>query len=103
MGTESESKIIVISESAFISSFLQPIQKRLEYLEALLVKISTSKDSIYSDKAAAAFLQMSTKKLQHLRNERKIGFIREEGARKITYRHEHLLAYLAQHEFKAKK
>lgn len=103
MDTGSESKIIVISEAAFVSSFLQPIQKRFEYLEDLLLKISTSKESVYSDKAAAAFLKMSTKKLQHLRNERKISFIREDGGRKVTYKHEHLLAYLAQHEFKTKK
>lgn len=58
---------------------------------------------IYSDVEAAEYLRMSIKKLQLLRNARKIGYIREDGGRKILYRHEHLLEYLLEHELKKKK
>ena len=95
-------KVIVTSEAEFLN-FLNPLLQRLDKIEAMLYKGSDNSNSTYTDAEAAKFLKMSTKKLQHLRNERKIGFIREDGGRKITYKHEHLMEYQTANELKKKK
>ena len=95
-------KVIVTSEEEFIN-ILNPLLQRLDKIEAMLSKGSDNSSSTYTDAEAAKFLKMSTKKLQHLRNERKIGFIREDGGRKITYKYEHLLEYQNSNELKKKK
>ena len=82
-----ERKIIVISVEEFLY-FLHPLSQRLEKIEKLLSTKSNSIESIYTDTQAAKFLKMSTKKLQHLRNARKSGFIHVDGGRKIAYTHE---------------
>lgn len=97
-----DNKVIVISAGE-LSQFLQPIMQRLEKIEAFLYKKDTKSNAIFSDVEAAEFLKCSTKKLQNLRNAREIGFIRENGGRKILYRLEHLLEYLENHELKKKK
>ena|ERR1035437_7556333 len=97
-----DNKVIVISSNEF-TEFLRPILERLEKMEAYLYKKDTQKNAVYSDAEAAEFLKCSTKKLQNLRNTRAIGFIREKGGRKILYKLEHLLEYLASNELKKKK
>lgn len=97
-----DNKVIVISSGEF-SEFLQPILQRLEKMEAFLYKKDTKSNAVFSDAEAAEFLKCSTKKLQSLRNDREIGFIRENGGRKILYKLEHLLEYLENHELKRKK
>lgn len=97
-----ENRVIVISESAFFN-FLNPVLQRLEKIEAILSKSTDTINSTYSEADASKFLNVSSKKLQQLRNARKIGFIREDGGRKILYKHEHLMEYLNQHELKKKK
>jgi|JI10StandDraft_1071094.scaffolds.fasta_scaffold67698_6 predicted subunit of tRNA(5-methylaminomethyl-2-thiouridylate) methyltransferase len=98
----SSNKVIVISVEEFLN-ILNPLFQRLDHFESLLSQKFSIVNSTYSDAEAAKYLNMSTKKLQHLRNARKIGFIREDGGRKITYKHEHLLEYLASNELKKKK
>ena len=49
------------------------------------------------------FLKISKKKLQQLRNSRKIGFVRENGGRRIVYKHGHLMEYISANELKKKK
>ncbi len=98
----SSNKVIVISVEEFLS-ILNPLFQRIDHFESLLSQKSSTVNSIYSDADAAKYLNMSTKKLQHLRNSRKIGFIREDGGRKITYKHEHILEYLEANELKKKK
>lgn len=96
-------KVIVTSEAEFIN-FLNPLLQRLDKIEAILsTRGSDNSCATYTDAEASKFLKMSTKKLQHLRNERKIGFIREDGGRKITYKHEHLMEYQNSNELKKKK
>lgn len=97
-----ENKVLVISAAELIE-YLQPILQKMEKMEAYLYKKDTQKNAVYSDAEAAEFLKCSTKKLQNLRNAREIGFIRENGGRKILYRLEHLLEYLENHELKKKK
>jgi len=97
-----DNKVIVISPLEF-SEFLQPILQKLEKMEALLLNKSSDNKAIYSDAEAAKFLKCSTKKLQSLRNAREIGFIRENGGRKILYKHEHLMEYLLKNELKRTK
>lgn len=97
-----DNKVIVISVEEFLN-ILNPLSQRLGKIESLLMSNSTTVNSLYTDTQAAKFLKVSTKKLQHLRNARKIGFIREDGGRKITYTHEHLLEYLSSNELKKKK
>ncbi|MES2514734.1 MAG: helix-turn-helix domain-containing protein [Bacteroidota bacterium] len=97
-----ENRVIVISEMDFLNS-LKPLLQRLDKIETMLSQNSAEVNSTYSDAQAAEFLKMSTKKLQHLRNARKISFIREDGGRKITYTHEHLMEYLKSNELKKKK
>ncbi len=77
--------------------------ERLEKMEAYLYKKDTQINAVYSDAEAAEFLKCSTKKLQSLRNSRAIGFIRENGGRKILYKLEHLLEYLGSNEMKKKR
>jgi excisionase family DNA binding protein len=74
--------------------------QKLEKLEAYLYKKESKNNPVYSDAEAAEFLKCSTKKLQNLRNAREIGFIRENGGRKILYKHEHLMEYLMKNELK---
>jgi hypothetical protein len=57
-------KVIVICESQFLNLF-NPVIQRLNNIQSLL-----------SQKFTARNLNISTKKLQDLRNARKIGFIR---------------------------
>ena len=85
-----ENKVIVISESEFFG-FLNPLIQRLDKMETLLLKNDMKNMPIYSELEASKYLKVSTKKLQLLRNARKIGFIREDGGRKISYKHEHLM------------
>ncbi len=68
-------KVIVICESQFLNLF-NPVIQRLDNIESLLSQKFSIVNSTYSDGEAARNLNMSTKKLQHLRNARKIGFIR---------------------------
>ena len=72
-------------------------------LEAILLKKGGNSKAVFSDIEAAEFLKCSTKKLQQLRNAREIGFVRENGGRKILYKYEHLIEYLENHELKKKK
>ncbi len=96
-----ETKIIVISTEEF-AEMLHPISNQLKNIEAFFLGENQKSDKVYSDKEAAFFLKCSTKKLQSLRNKRMIGFIRENGGRKILYKHDHLLDYLESHELKIK-
>jgi hypothetical protein len=97
-----ENRILVISASELVE-YLRPILLKMEKMEAILLKKDGSQKAIFSDSEAAEFLKCSTKKLQSLRNTRAIGFIRENGGRKILYKVEHLLEYLERHELKRKK
>ena len=83
--------------------FRKPILVKMEKMEALLLKKDGSPKAVFSDSEAAEFLHCSTKKLQVLRNSREIGFIRENGGRKILYKMEHLMEYLENNELKRKK
>jgi len=97
-----DNNIIVISQSQF-AEYLRPILQKLDQMEAHLSKNNATNMAIYSDAEAAKFLKCSTKKLQNLRNAREIGFIRENGGRKILYKYEHLMEYLERNELKKKK
>ena len=97
-----ENKVILISPGE-LTQFLQPILQRMEKIEAYLYANNARGHPVYSDAEAAEFLKCSKKKLQNLRNAREIGFIRENGGRKILYKHEHLMEYLENHELKKKK
>lgn len=97
-----DNKVIVISPGEFIT-LLDPILQRLDKMESFLYQENTKTNAVYSDAEAAEFLKCSTKKLQNLRNAREIGFIRENGGRKILYKYEHLMEYLENHELKKKK
>ncbi len=97
-----ENKVLVISATELIE-YLQPILVKMEKMEALLLKKDGSPKAVFSDSEAAEFLHCSTKKLQVLRNSREIGFIRENGGRKILYKMEHLMEYLENNELKRKK
>lgn len=97
-----ENKIIVISPTE-LSQFLHPLLQKLEKIEAHLSGNSSKNKTVFSDAEAADFLKCSKKKLQNLRNSREIGFIRENGGRKILYKYEHLIEYLEKHELKKKK
>jgi hypothetical protein len=96
-----ENKVLVISAAELIEH-LQPILLKIEKMEALLQIRNSSQKATFSDSEAAEFLHCSTKKLQTLRNSRKIGFIRENGGRKILYKAEHLIEYLESNELKRK-
>ena len=96
-----ENKVIVISASELLE-YLQPILLKMERMETILLEKNSNIKAVFSDSEAAKFLKCSTKKLQQLRNDRKIGFIRENDGRKISYKMEHLLEYLDMHEFKRK-
>ena len=100
---KTDNKVIVISASELIEEYLQPILERMQKMEAILLKKDDSHKAIFSDSEAAIFLNCSTKKLQSLRNSRAIGFIRENGGRKILYKIQHLMEYLENNEFKKKK
>ena len=82
---------------------LEPINKRLEVIEENQRKLLLNSNKVFSDKEASDFLRMSCKKLQTLRNNRKIGFVREPYGRKISYKLQHLLDFLNSNEIKAKK
>ena len=97
-----ESKVIVITPQELIQ-YLEPIIERLDKIQSYFLKGQTESKSVYSEAEAAEYLKCSTKKLQGLRNNREIGFVRENGGRKILYKHEHLIQYLEQHELKKKK
>lgn len=97
-----ENKVLVISASD-LAEYLQPILQKMEKMEAILLQKGGSQKAVFSDSEAAEFLNCSTKKLQSLRNTRAIGFIRENGGRKILYKIQHLMEYLENHEFKRKK
>lgn len=94
-----QNKIIVISPNEFYE-FLQPILQKLEILEALILKKNGGSKVVFSETEASDFLTCSKKKLQHLRNTRQIGFIRENGGRKILYKYDHLMEYLQKNELK---
>lgn len=85
------------------SELLEPINKRLEVIEENQRKLLLNSNKVFSDKEASDFLRMSCKKLQTLRNNRKIGFVREPYGRKISYKLQHLLDFLNSNEIKAKK
>lgn len=92
--------LITLNEA---SEFIQPILNRLKAIEETQSKNHSTLDKVFSDKEAAFFLRVSTKKLQTLRNKREIGFVREPYGRKISYLYSHLMAYLKKNEIKAKK
>lgn len=102
MESKTDNKVIVISASELIGGYLQPILERMQKMEAILLKKDGSQKAVFSDSEAAEFLNCSTKKLQSLRNTRAIGFIRENGGRKILYKIQHLMEYLENNEFKRK-
>lgn len=96
--------MLVVNDINDIQEILKPIYQKLDFIiQQMQSGNSAIQKNIYSDEEAADYLRMSVKKLQLLRNTRKIGFIRENGGRKILYRHEHLLEYLAEHELKKKR
>jgi len=97
-----ENKVIVISPDE-LAQFLQPILQRLEKIETYLYREDTKSKSVFTEAEAAEFLKCSTKKLQNLRNARKIGFIRENNGRKVLFKLQHLLEYLESNELKKKK
>ena len=97
-----DNKVLVITPAELLE-YLQPILIKMEKMEALLLKRDGNQKAVFSDAEAAEFLKCSTKKLQGLRNSRAIGFIRENGGRKILYKLEHLLEYLGSNELKKKK
>ncbi|UPT65581.1 MAG: helix-turn-helix domain-containing protein [Sphingobacteriales bacterium JAD_PAG50586_3] len=83
---------------------LMSLNDKMDSLSKLFTQSSAiSAKAIYSEIEAAKFLSCSTKKLQNLRNNREIGYIRESGGRKVLYRFEHLMEYLASHELKKRK
>ena len=92
--------LITLNEA---SEILEPINKRLEVIEENQRKLLLNSNKVFSDKEASDFLRMSCKKLQTLRNNRKIGFVREPYGRKISYKLQHLLDFLNSNEIKAKK
>lgn len=95
-------EIIIISLEHF-SEYINPILEKLERIEEFLSRNGPACQSTYSDLEASLFLKVSTKKLQQLRNDRKIGFIREDDGRRILYTHQHLMEYLQSNELKKKK
>lgn len=97
-----ENKVIVISTTE-LAEFLQPIMQKLDKMETQLSQNSSVPQKTFSDMEASRFLKVSKKKLQQLRNDRKIGFIRENDGRRILYRYEHLMEYLQSNELKKKK
>ena len=97
-----DNKVIVITPSEF-NEFLQPIIQKLGKMEEFLYKSSPANDTVYSDVEASLFLKVSKKKLQHLRNAREIGFIRETNGRRILYKHSHLMEYLQNNELKKRR
>ena|ERR1700740_226966 len=97
-----DNKVIVLSPSEF-SEFLQPILQKLGKMEEFLYKNAPANDTVYSDEEASLFLKVSKKKLQQLRNSRKIGFIREANGRRILYKYSHLMEYLQNNELKKKR
>ena len=95
---------ILFGDAQELGSSFNMLSGKLDTIIAFLEKGNSSPNKqIYSDAEAAKYLRMSTKKLQSLRNARKIGFIRENGGRKILYCYEHLLEYLKLHELKKRK
>ena len=97
-----ESKIIVISHSELVQ-YLLPIVSKLEKIEAYMSGEKNKNEAIYNDTDASHFLKVSKKKLQQLRNSRRIGFVRENDGRRILYKHEHLMEYLQTNELKRRK
>lgn len=81
----------------------KPLINRLEKVEEIQIKLLSNFNAVFSDKEAAAYLKVSRKKLQTLRNKREISFVREFMGRKVTYTLAHLLDYLKKNEIKAKK
>ena len=94
--------IIVLTPENF-SEYIQPILKKLDLIEGYMAKNTPVNQTTYNDLEASRFLKVSKKKLQQLRNDRKIGFIREDDGRRILYTHEHLMEYLQSNELKKKK
>lgn len=94
------SKILLSAEE--LTSELKPLFDRLEKMEKNQAKLLSISNSVFSDQEAADFLKMSKKKLQSLRNDRKIGFVREPYGRKISYKLSHLVDFLNSNEIKAK-
>lgn len=94
---------IVLLTSENFSEYIAPLLKKLELIENYLFTNNSVNQRTYSDSEASIYLKISKKKLQSLRNARKIGFIRENGGRRIIYKHDHLVEYLASHELKKKK
>ncbi len=94
--------IIVLTPENF-SEYIQPILKKLDLIEGYMARNTPVNQTTYNDMEASRFLKVSKKKLQQLRNDRKIGFIREDDGRRILYTHEHLMEYLQSNELKKKK
>ena len=97
-----ETKVIVISPDA-LSLLFQPILDKIENIEKILSGKQSEKTAVYTDEQASQFLKISKKKLQQLRNNREIGFVRQNRGRRILYKHEHLLDYLQENELKKRK
>ena len=99
-----ENPKIIVGDIRDIEELLKPINQKLDtIIEYFLTGNSPIAKTVYGNVDAAKYLRMSTKKLQNLRNARKIGFIREDGCRTVLYRHEHLVEYLLAHELKKKR
>lgn len=94
-----EQKIIVIGSAEF--------QKLLERLEILEVSVRSltgfEKKDLFTEKEAGAYLNLSAKTLQNLRNSGELGFVRRKTGRRIIYKLEHLEGYLRNNEIKAFK
>jgi excisionase family DNA binding protein len=97
------SDIIIIKQEE-LNRLLKPLIDKVDNLAKSFENAKAiSNKAIYSEAEAARFLSCSTKKLQQLRNNHDIGFVRQKNGRKVLYRYEHLMEYLASHELKKKK
>jgi hypothetical protein len=96
------SKVLIGSIAEF-QELLEPLTNQLHSIIENLSLDRKNSAAVFTDSEAAKFLKMSKKKLQNLRNSRKIGFVREDEGRKISYHYDHLMDYLKRNEIKPKK
>ena len=97
-----DTRYFMVSEDV-LSGIKELIATRLDKIEKLISGQVAITAPTYSDAEASKFLKISKKKLQQLRNSRKIGFVRENGGRRIVYKHGHLMEYISANELKKKK
>jgi hypothetical protein len=93
-----EHNFTIISSERFeeLNSNLESLKKTLE----AFAKKSNSK-ILYSEGELCKLLHLSSKTLQHYRNEGLIGFVRPRDGRRILYTQEHLEFFLKANETKA--